>query len=346
MPASLARLDAHDMLGAIRAFPDHLHEGWARAATLEVPHRAAELAQVLVVGMGGSAIGGDLVRAFVRPSAPVPVGVVRDYRLPASVGRGSLVVASSYSGGTEETLAAMEEALERGAAVYAVTSGGALARRAEAAGLPLVRIPGGMQPRAALGYSFGAVLRIAQKLGLCDVPAAEFEEARRVLAARAEPLAEGGEALELARRLHGRLAVIYTGPGLMEAVGVRWQNQIHENAKQLAYGNRFAELNHNEIMAWEAAPEELRARAAVVVLRDEGDHPQVQRRMDVTRGLLEGRVGSWSEVEPAGKGPLARMLSAVQLGDFVSFHLAMLAGVDPTPVDTIQALKATLAKDK
>lgn len=346
LDGAIERLDAQGMLDAIRAFPEHFRDGWARAATLDAQHRAADLDQVVIVGMGGSAIGGDLVRAFVRFSSPVPVSVVRDYQLPASVGRRSLVIASSYSGGTEETLAALDEALERGAAVYAVTSGGELAQRAEADGLPLVHIPGGMQPRAALGYSFGAVLRLAHKLGLCDVPAAEFEEAGRVLTERADALADpdGNEALDLARALHDRLAVVYTGPGLMEAVGVRWQNQIHENAKQLAYGNRFAELNHNEIMAWEAAPADLRERVAVVVLRDADDHPQVQRRMDVTRGLLEGRVGSWTEVRPAGEGPLARMLAAVQLGDFVSFYLAMLAGVDPTPVDTIQALKATLAR--
>jgi len=124
---------------------------------------------------------------------------------------------------------------------------------------------------------------------------------------------------------------------------MRWRTQIHENAKQLAYGNVFAELNHNEIMGWEAAPETLRQRSAVVVLRDPDDHPQVSRRMDATRDLLADRAGVWVEVEPAAGGPLARLLAGVQLGDWVSFYLAMLGEVNPTPVETIQQLKRTLA---
>lgn len=345
-PDHIAALDPKGMFEAIQAFPEHFRDGWLRAADLEPPHRAADLRQVVLVGMGGSAIGGDLVRTFVRDRAPVPFSVVRDYQLPASVGEGSLVIASSYSGGTEETLAAFDDARGRGAAVYVVTSGGELADLAGQNELPHVIIPGGMQPRAALGYSLGAVLRIADKLGLCSVSEAEFAEALDVARARAEALSDtnANEALSLAQELEGKVAVVYTGPGLMEAVGVRWRNQIHENAKQLAFGNAFAELNHNEIMGWEAAPEEVRRAFHVVVLRDPGDPPQIARRIGVTRGLLGDRSAGWTELSPRGEGRLARMLSMIQLGDFVSFYLAMLVGVNPTPVETIQALKRTLAE--
>lgn len=345
-PDQIAALDPKGMFEAIQQFPEHFREGWVRAADLEPPHRAADLHQVVLVGMGGSAIGGDLVRTYVRDRAPVPFSVVRDYQLPASVARGSLVIASSYSGGTEETLAAYEDAVGRGADVYVVTSGGELLDIAGQNELPHVLIPGGLQPRAALGYSLGAVLRIADKLGLCSVSEVEFTEAMELTQARAEALADtnANEALSLAQELDGRVPLVYTGPGLMEAVGVRWRNQIQENAKQLAFGNVFAELNHNEIMGWEATPEAIRRLLHVVVLRDPGDHPQIARRIDVTRGLLAERAAGWTELSAVGEGRLARMLSMIQLGDFVSFYLAMRVGVNPTPVETIQELKRTLAE--
>ncbi|MEP0545843.1 MAG: bifunctional phosphoglucose/phosphomannose isomerase [Rhodothermales bacterium] len=340
------RLDPADMFGAVRAFPDHVREGWTRAADFIAAHRAADLRQVVIVGMGGSAIGGDLVRTYCRDTSPVPISVVRDYTLPASVGEGTLVIASSYSGGTEETLSAFDAARERGADIYVITSGGELQDRAERDGLPHVVIPGGLQPRAALGYSLGALLRMANKLGLCDVSDAEYTEALDVVDAGAAEYADtdGNEALDLARALEGTIPVVYTGPGLMQAVGVRWMNQIHENAKQLAFGNVFAELNHNEVMGWESAPDDLRGRLHVLVLRDAADHPQIQRRMDVTRDLLAGDAAGWTEISSRGESKLARMLSMIQHGDFVSYYLAMLVGVDPTPVETIQQLKRTLAE--
>jgi glucose/mannose-6-phosphate isomerase len=341
----IASLDPERMFDAIRAFPDHVREGWTRAADLRVRHRASELSEVVFVGMGGSAIGADLVRTYCRDVARVPVSVVRDYTLPASVGEGALVIASSYSGGTEETLAAFREASLRGAAVYAVTSGGALLEHAERGDLPHVVIPGGLQPRAALGYSLGALLRMATKLGLCDVSDSEYSEALALVQAGADTLADtaSNEALDLARALRGTMPVVYTGPGLMQAVGVRWANQMQENAKQLAFGNVFAELNHNEIMGWEGTPEAKRRQLHVVVLRDAGDHPQIKKRIDATRGLLADEAAGWTEVAARGEGKLARMLSAIQLGDFVSYYLALLVGVDPTPVETIQQLKRTLA---
>ncbi len=346
MQDKIAALDPQGMFDAVKGFPDHFREGWTRAADFRPTHRAVDLRQVVIVGMGGSAIGGDLVRTYCRDSAPVPISVVRDYALPASVGEGTLVIASSYSGGTEETLAAFDEATERGAAIYAITSGGELQRRAERDGLPHVVIPGGLQPRAALGYSLGALLRMANKIGLCDVTDAEYHEALDVADACVEEYADtdANEALELARILEGKVPIIYTGPGLMEAVGVRWTNQIHENAKQLAFGNVFAELNHNEIMGWESAPAAVRTLLHVVVLRDADDHPQIRRRIDVTRDLLAGEAAGWTEFAPRSKGKLARMLSMIQRGDFTSYYLALLVGVDPTPVESIQQLKRTLAE--
>jgi glucose/mannose-6-phosphate isomerase len=273
--------------------------------------------------------------------------VVRGYDLPAFVGENTLVIASSYSGGTEETLSAFEQALERGATVFCVTTGGTLLDAAQAHDLAHVIVPGGLQPRAALGYSFSVLLRLAHVLGLTRVSADTVFAALDAARTRAEAYSDiqaSNPALALAETLYGKLSVIYSGAGFLEAVNLRWRTQIHENAKAPAVGNLFAELNHNEIMGFEAAPVSITQQMAVVVLRDADDHPQIQKRIDVTRGLLEDEVASWTEVDTEGDSRLGRMLSLLQLGDFVSFWMAMLQDVDPTPVDTIQQLKKTLAE--
>ncbi|MEM1043078.1 MAG: bifunctional phosphoglucose/phosphomannose isomerase [Bacteroidota bacterium] len=343
---AIARHDPDNMFDAVRGFAENFRDGFAIPGDFAPDRSASDWTQSVVVGMGGSAIGGDFVRTFCRETSPVPVSVVRDYALPASVGEGALVIASSYSGGTEETLAAYDEAKRRGATVYAVTSGGALQERAKRDGTPHFIIPGGMQPRAALGYSLGAMLRLAHQLGLCEISEAEQAEAKQVTDARASALAnlDGNEALELARVLAEKVPLVYTGPGLMEAVGVRWMTQIQENAKQLAFGNIFAEMNHNEVLAWEHALPDVRQLLHVVVLQDPADHHKIQKRMEVTKGLLAPKAAGWTEFTPQGEGKLARLLSTIQLGDFMSFYLAMLMGVDPTPIETIDHLKRTLAE--
>ncbi|MEL6445131.1 MAG: bifunctional phosphoglucose/phosphomannose isomerase [Bacteroidota bacterium] len=347
LAAALDRLDPDDMLGAVCAFPDHFREGWTRAASVEgLSWSATDFDAVVVCGMGGSAIGGDLTRTYCEATSPVPMSVVRGYELPAFVGPKTLVVASSYSGGTEETLSAFRQALDRGATVLCVTTGGTLLDEAKAHNLAHVVVPGGLQPRAALGYSFSVLLRLARALGMTDLPDAALDAALSEASARAERMADtdGNAAFDLAEVLYGKLAVIYSGTGFLEAVNLRWRTQIHENAKAPAVGNLFAELNHNEIMGFEAAPVSISQQMAVVVLRDESDHAQIQKRMTITQGLLGDSVASWNEASADGSTRLGRMFSLLQLGDFVSFWLAMLQGVDPTPVDTIQQLKKTLTE--
>ena len=342
-----AALDPDDMRAAVRAFPDHLAEGWERGAPSETFNLdVATLNGVVVCGMGGSAIGGDLVRTLVEAESPVPFLVNRGYTLPGWVDERTLVVVSSYSGGTEETLSAYAEARERGAQVFAITSGGEVRERARAADDRLVEISSGLQPRAALGYSLGVLLRFARANGLLDLSDDAFDAAlaaARERAARHDADEDGNPARDLSDHWQDHLPVVYTGVGLMEAVGMRWRTQIHENAKHPAVGNVFPELDHNEIMGYEAGPPEVLGRFAVTVLRDADDHPQVAKRFDATRHLVEDDVASWVEVESEGESPLGRVLSLVQLGDAASFWLAMRKGVDPTPVETIQQLKKTLA---
>lgn len=341
-----ADLDPQDMHGAILSFPKQLEEAWELGAAISGDAVDMESIRFVVVcGMGGSAIGGDLLRTYAEPTAPLPIAVVRDYDLPSWVDDETLVISSSYSGNTEETLSTFEQAIDRGATVIGVTSGGRLAARCSEEGCPLITIPGGLQPRAALGYSFGVLLRLASTLGLASVQNRHLEEAVALVREISRECTEDERqnyAREVAGGIVGHLPIIYSGSSLFEAVNVRWRTQLHENAKHPAVGNFLPELDHNEIMGYEEGPRSLLDQMTVVVLRDSGDHAQVQRRIDVTRDLVARRVAGWREVESRGKGRLARMLSTVHLGDWVSFWLAMRKEVDPSPVDTIEQLKKAL----
>ena len=344
MPRSLfdADLDPQDMRGAIAAFPDHLADGWARGADgLGITD---SITGVVICGMGGSAIGGDLVRALSAPDARVPVAVNRAYGVPGWVGKDTLVIGSSYSGGTEETLSAFEDARSRGARLAAITSGGEIQERAE--GHPTVLISGGLQPRAALGYSLGVLLRAFRDGGLLVLSDDAFLTALGHAKRRAEAYNEDDRtnlAREVSGAMEGKLPVVYTGPGLLEPVGMRWRTQIHENAKHPAVGNVFPELDHNEIMGFEAGPSEVLSRMEILALTDADDHPQTRRRFEITRDLVARRVSGWREIASEGESRLDRMLSLIQLGDWASFWLAMRKGEDPTPVETIQSLKGKLA---
>lgn len=326
-------------------FPRMWAEGCALAKTLDIPYTTADLDHVVVAGMGGSAIGGDLMRTFVASSSPLPVSVCRNYELPGYVSDRTLFIASSYSGNTEETLFAFEAALRRKAKIVCITSGGAMLERARQNGLPHLVIPGGLPPRAALPYSFSPVLEVAVRLGLVDLSDADATEAIAVLEDGSATLADlsGNPALDLARDVQDHLALVYSGPGWIESVNLRWRGQLEENAKTLAFGNLFPELNHNEIVGWSHSRAFL-DRVGVLVLRDQDDPPKISRRMEVTRSILEPRAAFWREIHATGTGRLARMLSLVQFGDWLSLYLAVLNGVDPTPVELIDTLKLELGR--
>ncbi len=342
----IRRVDTSGMYDAVRDFPAQWRAGRALAQEADlhnVPRSGYR--QVVVAGMGGSAIGGDLLRTLALGEASVPVFVSRSYRLPAWVGPETVVIASSYSGNTEETLAAMDEALRRKASVVCITTGGAVQARAEAEGLPLVSLVAGLQPRAALGYSLTALLTVGERMGLLKEDNAAWAETQALLeeqgASLADPQDSDNPAMALARSLQGKLPVVYSSEGLLEAVNLRWRNQLHENSKTLSLGNVFPELNHNEIMGWAQGLDRLSA-LGVVVLRDAGDHARVQRRISVTTDLLASKAGFWTEVHSQGTSTLARILSLIALGDWVSFYHAILGQVDPTPIALISQLKHAL----
>ena len=337
-------LDPSGMMETVRSFPHHIKDAVRIGMSASLAIRARGIRSIIVTGLGGSAISGDLLRCFLADMLPVPFIVNRAYGLPAFVDENSLVVVSSYSGDTEETVSAHREALRRKARVLAVTSGGAVASLARRAGHPCIVIPGGFHPRAALAYSFFPILAALIRLGLVRPMSGGIGETVTLLSGMsdrlADPLSSDNQALRLASTIRGTVPVIYSSAHL-EAVNLRWRGQIAENAKQLAFGNVLPEMNHNEIVGWKALPE-IERSLSVVFLSDRESHRRVVHRELFTQELLRERASSISVVQSIGRSRLARTFSLVHLGDWVSLYLAAMNGEDPSPVSVIDALKEKL----
>ncbi len=338
-----ASCDPSGMLHTALGLSRQVRDAWEIGRAARLPALSRSPAHVVVAGMGGSAIGGDLLAAALGTRLPVPLAVVRDSRLPRYVGPESVVIATSYSGETEETLAATAEAQRAGATVLAITSGGRLAEMAARGGGGVVRIPAGFAPRAALGYLMVPALAALERWGLVDSCAEDVEEAARVAE---EVASESGPAVptarnpakRLAQELPGRIPAVYAGSPELEAAARRWKCQFNENSKTLAAWNAFPELTHNETVGW-GAPPEVRAVVSVIVLLG-GDEPErALRRIRVTTELAFRHAAGTHEVRGRGRRVLSRLLSLVQLGDLVSIYLACLRGIDPTPVEAIETVK-------
>jgi glucose/mannose-6-phosphate isomerase len=340
--AVIEAADPQGMLGDVLAQPLQLGDAlWrAQSAGIEKRDRPGGL---VVCGMGGSAIGGDLAVAALGDRATRPITTVRGYALESWTGPDSLVLCASYSGDTEETLACFEAAGAAGAGRVALTTGGALAEAARAEGVPVIGVPSGMQPRAAVLYMTIGTLECAALCGAAPGLHSEIDTAAALLerlAAKWGPDAgEDSEAKAIARRLQGTIAVVH-GAGPTAAVARRWRTQLNENAKVAAFWSELPEANHNEICGWE------RGRAiaplAGVFLEDADQHPRVHSRIQLTAAEIERAGAPGIRVRARGESRLERVLSLVLLGDLVSVYLGVLDGVDPTPVEPIDRFKATL----
>lgn len=341
----ITRVDSQGMWGLIESFPAHWAEITQKTQQYKPRVDKNKINKIMFSGMGGSAIGADLIRAYSARTCPHPVVVNRHYDIPAWVDENTLFVACSFSGNTEETLSALHQALAKGAQCIAVTSGGQLLITAEKEEFDYIKIPGGMPPRAALAYSFIPLFRIFQQLGYLDEGEEALAETHMLLQDSARDLADlhTNEALTIAQELNDTLPLIYSDAQLMEPVNLRWRGQIEENAKMLAYGNLIPEMNHNEIVGWERMAH-LTGRLCVVILKDKDDNPRVRRRMEIVKELVIDQALAVIEVETYGKSRLARMFSLIQLGDWVSLYLALLNDVDPTPIAKIDLLKSKLSE--
>ncbi len=341
------RLDGEGMGARIESFPAMLRAGASIAAPALRGLEPVRPRRLVLLGMGGSAMAGDLLRAWADREGTVPVHVVRHYEPPVWITPEDFLVFSSYSGETEETLAAYAACRPLGAPSCAFAAGGSLLARARADGVPVAVLPGGHPPRAALGYSFSALAALADHLQILARAPERVERAAEGLAGLASACARNvvesrNPAKKLAIRLAGRGLLLIANPRTLEPAALRWKGQLNENAKQLAWVSALPEMNHNEVDSF-LHPKGLGARLTAVLLRDPGDHPRVARRFEWLRTYL-GRQGVPVETVTAeGPEPLARLLHAVLLGDFVSYYLALRNGADPSALPGVTLLKRALA---
>jgi glucose/mannose-6-phosphate isomerase len=347
----LRRLDPHDMLGHVARLPQQCRDAWEGVRTLALSPAHRDVNRVLIAAMGGSAIGGDLAAAAVAGQCRVPILVHRDYGLPAYADAHTLVIACSYSGETEETLSAFEMAHRHGCPLVAVTTGGRLARLAGEWDVPVLPVHYRSQPRAALGYLLVSMLGILRAAGVADDPVAGLDEALALLEDRALSLAPENPLLQnpakqLAADLVGCVPVI-VGAGPLAPVARRWKGQINENGKGWAYFEVLPELDHNALAGVHFPAEAARwIRALFLRAGSSPDAPsRTGRRNELTRRLFERHGVTCHDVPVPGESPLAQILSAVQLGDYVSCYLAFHYAADPTALDDVVWFKQQMAQE-
>jgi glucose/mannose-6-phosphate isomerase len=345
--AAYKRIDPEGMLAAIRDLPRQCRAAWAQAQASKLPLDYCDIDKVVILGMGGSAIGGDLLRSLVALESPIPIFVQRDYELPLLVDGRTLVIASSYSGDTEEVLSAFTQALGTGAKNVVITTGGKLLTTARHHGVPAFVFQYEGEPRAALGYSIMPLLAIAEKAAVVGDKSDEVQEAIAVMEALAKridetvPLADN-PCKQLAEKLNDRLPVIY-GAGILTEVAHRWKTQLNESSKVWCFYEELPEANHNAIVSY-ALPKSIASSTFVVFLRGPAIHPRVLLRYDFTRSALEEAGVESTVIDAEGESSLAQMMSTILFGDWLSLYLAILGNVAPAPTTVIDELKAWLAK--
>lgn len=345
-PAVMARIDREDMLGRVRELPRQLAGARQAAAGLTLTERHRDVDLVVVLGMGGSAIGADLVAAAAGDRLRVPLIVQRDYHLPPGIGERTLVVASSHSGETIETVTAAAEARARDLPLVVIATGGTLGRQAAEQGTPWLRYDQPGQPRAAVGWSVGLLHELLTAAGLIADPdpigpvVAVLDELMERMGPTVDT--DANPAKELAWSLFGRIPVIY-GAGAMAPVARRWKTQLNENAKAWASSEAMPEANHNAIEG-SLNPRELADAPFVIEVRDPTEPEAIAARYRVVEELLGERATNRTTLWAEGPSPLARVLSAVAIGDLVSVYLAILYQTDPTPVTLLAMLKERLAR--
>lgn len=344
------QLDPSHMTEAIERSPEQYvnAERIARESLGTYPQDG--IGEVVILGMGGSAIGGDVIKALLENALGMPVTVNRGYCPCKYYSPRTLVFAVSYSGNTEETLAGLDEAVYRNCKIVAVTSGGVLLQKARGYRWPTIQVPEGLQPRAALPYLMLPLAITLEKMGLVRDfsrimgQAVTSLETRVGQWGRLQP-SSGNYAKQLAQRLHGKVPVIYGMEGALAVAAYRWKCQINENSKIPAFHNVIPEMNHNEIVGW-GALDDFSKRIEIVFLLDEEENPRLVHRAKITSELIKDHVGGVSVIHVSGASRTEKLLSTILLGDFVSLYLALLDGRDPTPVECISQLKARMAEVK
>ena len=333
----IREVDSSGQLDHALALPEHLRDALWRVESARL--ESSQASGLIVCGMGGSGIGGILARAALGDRLRLPMHAFRDYVLPPWTAPDRAILCMSYSGETEETLACFAAAEAIGARRIVASTGGSLADEARKADVPVIGIPAGFQPRAAVGYMFAIACEVAALVGATDHARVEIDAAADHLAAAASGQAVG--AAEIADELAGTIPLIY-GCDLTVPVAYRWKTQVNENAKQHAFWHQLPELDHNELAGWDSSDGP--GRFSAVLLEDRDQHPRARERAELTAELIAATGAPVVRVETEGETRTERLLWAVMLGDLVSLHLAARRGVDPTPIEAIDRLKRELGK--
>jgi len=358
-----SELDKANMIELLEEFPQKMKDALRLGEEFSIPTNflpastsnsvstsafTRNFKNIVVLGMGGSAIGGDLLSDYLADEFAIPIAVIRGYDIPKFVDEDSLVFAVSYSGNTEETLSALKRCLEAKARVIALTSGGKLAVLARENNFPVIKVPAGIQPRAAISYLFFPILKALERLGLTKERNEEIEETHNILQELsreygAKSPSENNLAKKVALGLYQHLPLVYGSEGLLEAVAMRWKTQINENSKWPCFWNVFPELDHNEIVGYEIE-NNINRQVKIIYLQDKEGLLRVEQRRKITHKIIKDKVAEFIVCPTKGKGKMARMFSLIFLGDMASYYLAILNQVDPSPVACIEDLKKELDK--
>ncbi len=337
----MEEMDSENMLGVLENFPEQIEEV---VEGLELNLLPFQPENIVLTGMGGSGIVGDTLKSFLANRISIPIYVNKDYTLPSFVSEDTLLFVVSYSGNTEETLSAADIGMKKGAKVVAISSDGELCKRCQGKGVVFIQAPKNYHPRAAIAFMFIPVLKLLSELMIYDSDVAIIDTLAEVKKLRDQIKPDVPEkdniAKQLARRIHGKIPIIY-GHSIYNAVANRWHTQFNENAEVLSWFGEIPEMNHNEIVGWNA--DEHASMFIPVLLRDKEEDERIIKRIELTKKLVfEKRTEDIIDVWTKGETQLARILYLVYLGDYVSIYLAFLYGRDPSPVDIIGTLKDRL----
>lgn len=344
-PERVKAIDKGNMLELCEKTPDFCRDAIKRAEKVKIPYKTPK--NVIITGMGGSAIGGELLRDWLHDRASIPIEVCRDYVLPAHADKNTLVIAVSYSGETEETLSVFLEAVKRHCMVVTISSGGHLQTFSKKLKIPHISMPTGFPPRAAIAYTFFPLVVLMERLYVVKERSEEITEALHVLEKVSEENAlrtplKNNKAKKLALEIEGTVPIVY-GFRQYGSVARRLKCQFNENSKVPSKFDIFSELNHNEVVGWEA-PKNLTKIFSIILIRDPKEPPEIKQRIEITEQIVSQKVCKILKIQALGKQKLAKMLSAMYIGDFASIYLALLRGVDPTPTKTIAHLKREMKK--
>lgn len=325
----IAAVDKEDMLGSIATLQRQVKGGLKLAADIRI---LDDVDDIIIAGMGGSALPGEVLKSLFIDSK-LRINVSKDYKVPEWANKKTLVFAVSYSGNTEETISSYRDAMRKSCKIVAIASGGKLKELAEKQKIPFMEVPKGLQPRAGIGYLFFSILGVLQNSRIIPDMSKDIEKTERAL--QIEKYKEKAE--DLAEQLADKIPIIYTSEKLA-AAGYKWKIAFNENAKTHAFFNVYPEMNHNEINAYI----NLKGKYHVIMLSNDDDHPQVRKRMRITKELYKKKGVDVTEIAIKGPSLLTKIFSAIIIGDLVAYYLAIKYKTDPTPVEMVEDLKKKL----